>query len=452
MMLQRLRSLQSVPCLKHDESENKVDPVQLFEEAWSRWSRALPLKDRSHPSYDVIPRFYYGKDTSISRNAKPETKRLQEAFKVATREEHLARKTEQAVENSELELLWKTLVETDDGDVSESNNTWRNFRQLQESKRKIEQHTTKFNEFFSPRLLMCLRRNQQGHISLNDFFDLIMRRVSLSQTRLILCAYDQSGLGRLTENDLGGYIFDCIPEMAQLKSMNEGFYVTYAVYATRKFLFFLDERRLGYITLKKLLRSEIMAEFFEMQEDDLPEKYEQSNWFSLTYVSEIHGEYIELDVDKNGLLSKSEFTQINGGSVTRRFIDRLFQEGTTYSGEIDYKQYLDFVLACKNPRSEQSIKFMFRILDIDHTGYLTRNTISFFWQGILEHPLALDFDNIREEDLISEIFDMIGPEKPGVITLKDFLRSGTAHTICNMLSDVRGFLDYEQREVVPDTH
>lgn len=132
--------------------------------------------------------------------------------------------------------------------------------------------------------------------SINDAsHDIVSIGVSLSNQTYIMCLWPVRwlnlgrivlefvmwiflGLGRLTENvhaacfliqffsktkiiffdllvfqDLGGYIFDCIPEMAQLKSMNEGFYVTYAVYATRKFLFFLDERRLGYITLKVCL-------------------------------------------------------------------------------------------------------------------------------------------------------------------------------------------------------
>ena len=36
--------------------------------------------------------------------------------------------------------------------------------------------------------------------------------------------------------------------------------------------------------------------------------------------------------------------------MTAQFVDRLFQEYTTYNGEIDYKLYLDFVLAKENPK------------------------------------------------------------------------------------------------------
>ena len=74
--------------------------------------------------------------------------------------------------------------------------------------------------------------------------------MSVWQTRLGLCSYDVDGWGSLCERDLESYIFDQIQGMAQLSKLDEHFYVTYVVYASRKFFFFLDTQRSGRLKIQ----------------------------------------------------------------------------------------------------------------------------------------------------------------------------------------------------------
>ena len=53
------------------------------------------------------------------------------------------------------------------------------------------------------------------------------------------------------------------------------------------------------------------------------------------------------------MLSKSELLKYGTGTLTPAFIDRVFQECLTYEGEMDYKTYLDFVLALENRKDPQ---------------------------------------------------------------------------------------------------
>lgn len=53
---------------------------------------------------------------------------------------------------------------------------------------------------------------------------------------------------------------------------------------------------------------------------------------------------------------------------------------------------------------------------------------------------------ISLEDLKDEIFDMIKPNDPNKITLKDIIRSKMGHVLVNILIDVNGFWSYEFRE------
>ena len=49
-------------------------------------------------------------------------------------------------------------------------------------------------------------------------------------------------------------------------------------------------------------------------------------------------------------------------TLTPTFIDRIFEECLTYGGEMDYKTYLDFVLALENRKEPQALAYFFRIL------------------------------------------------------------------------------------------
>lgn len=94
------------------------------------------------------------------------------------------------------------------------------------------------------------------------------------------------------------------------------------------------------------------------------------NWFSATNALRVYGQYLNFDVDRNGMLSKSELKQYGTGMLTDVFIERVFQECLTYEGEMDYKAFLDFTLAMENKKDPSSLQYFFRILDVRQKGYL----------------------------------------------------------------------------------
>ena len=80
------------------------------------------------------------------------------------------------------------------------------------------------------------------------------------------------------------------------------------------------------------------------------------NWFSVQSSLQVHDNYLRLDRDKNGMLKKEELVRFSPG-LTSIFIDRVFEEDQTYEGEMDYKNFLDFVLAMENKKSPQSLQY-----------------------------------------------------------------------------------------------
>ena len=59
------------------------------------------------------------------------------------------------------------------------------------------------------------------------------------------------------------------------------------------------------------------------------------------------------------------------------FLSRVFQECLTYEGEMDYKTYLDFVLAIENKREPAALQYLFKLLDIQVCQFWTEMNLIF---------------------------------------------------------------------------
>ena len=169
----------------------------------------------------------------------------------------------------------------------------------------------------------------------------------------------------------------------------------------------------------------------------------------------------QLDKDQNGLLSKTELQNYTGSDrqpvrLTPAFIDRIFDEITTYqtstnpnekkgTGEMDYKTFLDFVLAMENKKSKEGLRYFWRLLSFGK-DYLDSFAINYFFRDIVQILSDNNIEAARISDVKDEIFDMVKPQDPLRITLNDLIRSGCGDTVVEMLIDINGFWAYDNRE------
>ena len=80
----------------------------------------------------------------------------------------------------------------------------------------------------------------------------------------------------------------------------------------------------------KLIRSRVqdilccsfLDELLELREEGLPRERQDSNWFSAASALRVYGQYLTLDTDHNGMLSKSELGRYGSGTLTSVFLDR----------------------------------------------------------------------------------------------------------------------------------
>lgn len=59
------------------------------------------------------------------------------------------------------------------------------------------------------------------------------------------------------------------------------------------------------------------------------------------------------------------------------------------------------------------------MLDVQHTGYLTEETLHHFFMGIQKQMQVFTEESVNYKDISNEIFDMVKPKDPSKITLQD---------------------------------
>ncbi|CAF2111505.1 unnamed protein product [Rotaria magnacalcarata] len=388
----------------------------------------------AHHHFTKIPKFYENIPTDpLGRKLREEARAL-----------FLHRKSQEIISSDEANSLL-TLLEENASAPLDPESPKINYDDFM---RVVQKATPAIANLFPPTIFADLYQNDPyGRVRILDLYQYTMRKMWYHHSRMGLSLYDSIGQGYLRESDLEDYIYELIPTMHQLSQLQETFYKFYVCTAVRKFFFFLDPLRTGRIAIPDILCSGYLDKLLELREEDAdPDDLEQ-NWFSCQSASKIYTRYLQLDKDHNGLLSRDELAKYNSSTLTPVFITRVFQECLTYGGEMDYKSYLDFVLALENRNSPQSLRYLFQIMDIDNKGYLHPGDLNFFYRGMIQmlstRPLTdiPPFNNVQ-----NEIFDMVKPVDSMRITLKDLINCGQGGLVLSILIDIGSFWTYENRE------
>lgn len=64
---------------------------------------------------------------------------------------------------------------------------------------------------------------------------------------------------------------------------------------------------------------------FELRDPNLSSDMGKINWFSSHSCMRVYGQFLSLDTDRNGMLSRKELSHYNKGVLSNFFLDRLFQ-------------------------------------------------------------------------------------------------------------------------------
>lgn len=271
--------------------------------------------------------------------------------------------SEDQLDSDELEQLWHLLEQH----VSET--TLKNQRLINHSDylRLQEVLTEKGRKFLTAQAFAQLLSDSTylDLVEIDAIYEYTVQQMRIMQHRIEFTLYDEVGQGYLRGFDLENYLIDLMPKLEQLQDhMLPSFQKFYICSVVKRFFFFLDPLRTGRISIPEMVSSRMYAELLELREksESSPELQQQQNPFSLPAVRTIYENYLSLDLDRNGLLSREELAAYGSGTLSSAFLDRVLEESHTYYDEMDYKSFQDFVYALEN---RQVSFFFYNKLDLD---------------------------------------------------------------------------------------
>lgn len=413
----------------YSDREADIAFLQLLEEE----KRLQEAKDQS---YAKIPKFFFKKPQLEN----PMYMKLRQE----ARTRFLHNKSAEILDKEDLELLWRLLREGIS--FPEDGSERINYDQFCSVALQLP---PKCRQFFQPSVFLKCDRDEYGRIEIVPFFHYIVRKVNLHQTRIQISLYDSAGYGYLKEKDLENFIYELIPTFPQLSQLQENFFPFYVITAVRKFFFFLDPKKTGRIWIKEILTSQILGELYELRQERWTTDEALNNWFSIQNTFRVYEQYLKMDTDQNGMLSKADFARYSRG-LTEIFINRLFEEYQTFEGEMDYKTFLDFVLAMENKKSVQSLTYFWKILDVFKKGGIDTFVFNMFFRFVIQTLESREPVGYRVEDVKDEVWDMAKPKLPYALTLQDLIDCGVGDIIVSIMIDAKAFYMYDRRESNPE--
>lgn len=316
-----------------------------------------------------------------------------------------------------------------------------------------------------PHMYLMLPKSKDGTISLKTYKRVILRHLQLNYLSIELMRYSKINCTHhITESELESFMCRFMREIATYFKLEENFYMFYVYYCVRKFVFFVDPNRSLQLSIDKLVHSVVMDELlclYEYVKCDTPEEKAEHefvllhNYFSPQNSMQVYEDFLELDEDKNGTLSKGEFLKYSSDLVdnmhlTTIAVDRIFSENMMCKGldEMDYKMFLDFVIAYRYRQTKEAIKYFMRVInnvDIDRTGEVTMKTINYFYSDIKKILVANNYEPPSDSNITSEVLDLISSGNGG---LKEVLACKQGHVVTTLLLDVNSFWRYDNREAL----
>ena len=329
----------------------------------------------------------------------------------------------------------------------------------------------KIARYLTASLFARLPRGGGGDVAPRALLAYVREAEVLRAVYARLALFDGAGDGWLREAEVENYVYAAMPAVPDLAALQESFAAFYVFTAVRALFFHLDPHRTGRVALRALAGSRVFAEWLAVLpaghpdlgpagappppgDDAVPPRAppRAANWFLPASALRVYASYLALDADQNGMLSVDELAGYGGGAYTRAFAARVFEEAHTYAAagggapEIDYKAFLDVVLATENRGSPPALRFFFRLLDVRHQGWFGLPEIRAFYALVAERLVELGHEAVDAGNVADEILDMAAPAAPGRVTLQDLRACKVGGTVVGLLFDAAAFVAYDTRE------
>ena len=243
-------------------------------------------------------------------------------------------------------------------------------------------------------------------------------------------------------------VLDTHPGLEFLKDSPE-FQDRYLETVTYRIFYQVNVAWNGRMTLRELRRSNLVEAMTLVDEEEDINKV--LKYFSYEHFYVVYCKFWELDTDHDFLIDKEDLLRYGNHALTYRAVDRVFSQAprkfvSGVDGKMGYEDFCWFILSEEDKGNPLALEYWMRCVDLDGDGVLDPSECSFFYEEQLQRMECLSQEPVLFEDILCQMSDMLHPETPGRITLRDLRQCKLAGNFFNVLFNLNKFIAFETRD------
>ncbi|XP_077072180.1 serine/threonine-protein phosphatase 2A regulatory subunit B'' subunit beta isoform X1 [Siphateles boraxobius] len=296
--------------------------------------------------------------------------------------------------------------------------------------------------------------DRRGYVSVHKF-------VAMWRKVLQTCHDDASkflhllakpGCNYLEQEDFIPFLQDVVDSHTGLAFLKEAsdFHSRYITTVAQRIFYNVNRSWTGKITCPELRRSSFLQNVALLEEEE--DINQLTEFFSYEHFYVIYCKFWELDTDHDLYIDQRDLTRHNDQAISHRMIERLFSGAISRDrkvhkeAKLNYADFVWFLISEEDKKTETSIEYWFRCMDLDGDGVLSMYELQYFYQEQCQKLEALAIEPLPFEDCLCQMLDMVKPEIPGKITLRDLKRCKLSHIFFDTFFNIEKYLDHEQRD------
>ncbi|XP_061698026.1 serine/threonine-protein phosphatase 2A regulatory subunit B'' subunit beta isoform X1 [Syngnathoides biaculeatus] len=260
------------------------------------------------------------------------------------------------------------------------------------------------------------------------------------------------GCNYLEQDDFIPLLQDVVNSHAGLAFLKEAsdFHSRYITTVIQRIFYTVNRSWNGKITCCELRKSNFLQNvaLLEVEED----VNQLTEFFSYEHFYVIYCKFWELDTDHDLYIDPKDLAQHNDQAISQKMIERIFSGTVTRDrrvfkeGRLSYADFVWFLISEEDKKTDTSIEYWFRCMDLDGDGVLSMYEMEYFYEEQCQKLESMAIEPLPFEDCLCQMLDLVKPRVQGKITLRDLKKCKLSHVFFDTFFNLEKYLDHEQRD------